>query len=142
MQTFIESIRKELSALWDRCYFGNEQRQLFAPFFSDVFTEDTLSEHEHQVTTVKNFYEENKEMFKLVEKRESLWTKKIEFEVWPRLIFYLPFFIVSFESFDTFCGFFFSRINKICFAGIFFLNDYCHIRNTDFGVIAIHINHK
>lgn len=49
--------------------------------FKDVFTEETLSEHEHQVATVNNFYEENKEMFKLVEKRETLWNKKIDFEV-------------------------------------------------------------
>lgn len=47
----------------------------------DVFTEETLTEHEHQVATVKNYYEENKEMFKLVDKRENLWKKKLEFEV-------------------------------------------------------------
>lgn len=80
MQKFIESIRKELVSLWDKCYFGDDQRQLFMPFYSDVFTEETLAEHEHQVTTVKNFYEDNKEMFKIVEKRESLWKKKLEFE--------------------------------------------------------------
>jgi len=80
MQKFIESIRKELVSLWDQCYFGEEQRQLFASFYSDIFTEEILSEHEHQVATVKNFYEENKEMFKLVDKREALWTKKLEFE--------------------------------------------------------------
>lgn len=50
-------------------------------FILDVFTEETLAEHEHQVATVKNFYEDNKEMFKIVEKRESLWKKKLEFEV-------------------------------------------------------------
>jgi len=80
MQKFIESIRKELTSLWDRCYFGDEQRRLFDSFYSDVFTEETLSEHEHQVATVKNFYEENKEMFKMVDKRETLWNKKIDFE--------------------------------------------------------------
>ena len=52
-----------------------------------MFTEETLSEHEHQVATVKNFYEENKEMFKLVEKREALWNKKIDFEVKPEIEF-------------------------------------------------------
>ena len=56
---------------------------LFSTFLIlDVFTEETLAEHEHQVATVKNYYEENKEIFKLAEKRQNLWKKKIEFEVW------------------------------------------------------------
>ena len=57
-----------------------------------MFTEETLSEHEHQVATVKNFYEENKEMFKLVEKREGLWVKKIDFEVsisWNKSVLFI-----------------------------------------------------
>ncbi|XP_047133005.1 protein regulator of cytokinesis 1 isoform X1 [Hydra vulgaris] len=80
MQKFIESIRKELAFLWDKCYFGEEQRIVFQAFYSDIYTEDTLAEHEHQVATLKNYYEENKELFKLVEKRENLWKKKVEFE--------------------------------------------------------------
>ena len=34
MQKFIDSIRKELQALWDKCYLGEEQRQLFRAFYS------------------------------------------------------------------------------------------------------------
>ena len=34
MQKFIDSIRKELQALWDKCYLGEEQRQLFRVFYS------------------------------------------------------------------------------------------------------------
>lgn len=80
MQKFIESIRKEVVSLWDQCFFGEEQRKVFTAFYSDVFTEETLAEHEHQVATLKNYYNENQEMFKLVEKRQNLWLKKIDFE--------------------------------------------------------------
>lgn len=61
---------------------------LSSTFFVDVFTEETLTEHEHQVATVKNYYEENKEMFKLVDKRENLWKKKLDFEVSVQCLFY------------------------------------------------------
>ena len=37
MQKFIESIRKELTSLWDRCYFGEEQRRLFDSFYSGFY---------------------------------------------------------------------------------------------------------
>ena len=36
MQKFIDSIRKELLALWDKCYLGEEQRQLFQAFYSGM----------------------------------------------------------------------------------------------------------
>lgn len=80
MQKFVESIRKELLALWNKCYMGEEQRQLFQAFYSEVYTEETLADHEHQVASMKNYYEENKDLFKLVDKRELLWQKKIDFE--------------------------------------------------------------
>ena len=52
----------------------------------DNFTEELLALHEHQVEVMKNYYEENKEIFKLVERREALFKTMEEFEV---LIIYL-----------------------------------------------------
>jgi len=52
----------------------------------DNFTEELLALHEHQVEVMKNYYEENKEIFKLVERRETLFKTMEEFEV---LIIYL-----------------------------------------------------
>merc|ERR1712048_1442900 len=83
MGKFIESLRKEIVGLWDKCYFSEDQRQLFQSFYSDEFTEEMLLDHEHQVTTLKNYFEENKEIFKLAEKRERLWKEKIDFESQP-----------------------------------------------------------
>lgn len=80
MQKFIEGLRKELSDLWDKCYFGPAQREEFSPAFDDNFTEELLSLHEHQVEVMKNYYEGNKDIFKLVEKRETLFKTMEEFE--------------------------------------------------------------
>lgn len=37
--------------------------------------------HEHQVEVMKNYYDENKDIFKLVERRETLFKTMEEFEV-------------------------------------------------------------
>lgn len=47
----------------------------------DNHTEELLAIHEHQVEVMKNYYEENKAIFKLVEKRETLFRTMEEFEV-------------------------------------------------------------
>ena len=49
--------------------------------YLENYTEELLSIHEHQVEVMKNYYEENKNIFKLVEKREALFKTMEEFEV-------------------------------------------------------------
>lgn len=80
MQKFIDGLRKELSDLWDKCFFGPAQREEFTPAFDENYTEELLSIHEHQVEVMKNYYEENKNIFKLVERREALFKTMEEFE--------------------------------------------------------------
>ncbi|KAJ7333632.1 hypothetical protein OS493_017175 [Desmophyllum pertusum] len=80
IQKFIDGLRKELSDLWDKCYFGPAQREEFTPAFDDNFTEELLALHEHQVEVMKNYYDGNKDIFKLVEKRETLFKTMEEFE--------------------------------------------------------------
>lgn len=53
---------------------------------SENFTEELLALHEHQVEVMKNYYDGNKDIFKLVERRETLFKTMEEFEV---LIIYL-----------------------------------------------------
>jgi len=40
---------------------------------ADDFSEDLLSVHESELDRIRGFYADNKEVFRLVEKRESLW---------------------------------------------------------------------
>eukprot|EP00112_Aurelia_sp_Birch-Aquarium-sp1_P004456 Seg1507.5 transcript_id=Seg1507.5/GoldUCD/mRNA.D3Y31 product="Protein regulator of cytokinesis 1" protein_id=Seg1507.5/GoldUCD/D3Y31 len=80
MQQFIENVRKELDALWDKCYYGEELRQDFTPYYEDVFDDESLALHEHQVQVMNNYYNENKKIFKLIERREASWQNKMDFE--------------------------------------------------------------
>ena len=48
---------------------------------SENYTEESLNLHEHQIRILRGFYEENKAIFKLVEKREMMWKRLMEFEV-------------------------------------------------------------
>ena len=83
LQKFIEAIRNELVVLWDKCYFGENQRKTFEPYCNNVYTEEALIEYEHQFNSVKSYYEDNKELFKLVGKRETLWEEKLKLESSP-----------------------------------------------------------
>ena len=49
----------------------------------DEFTDDYLSAHESELDRMRGFYADNVEVFKLVEKRETLWKQKLEMEVSP-----------------------------------------------------------
>ncbi|XP_028403119.1 protein regulator of cytokinesis 1-like [Dendronephthya gigantea] len=79
-EKFILGLRKELKQLWDKCYFGEDERREFSPAFDDNYTEESLNIHEHQIRVLRGFYEDNKAIFKLVEKREMMWRKLMEFE--------------------------------------------------------------
>ena len=48
---------------------------------TDEFSEDMLSAHESELDRMRGFYADNKDVFRLVEKRENLWNKMQEFEV-------------------------------------------------------------
>ena len=57
-------------------------------FCPDNFTEELLAIHEHQVERMKNYYEKHKHMFKMVEKRDSMFNRMKEFEVNNLYCFY------------------------------------------------------
>jgi protein regulator of cytokinesis 1 len=80
MKRFIEATRHELAEVWDMCYFGPQQRQQFAPFFTDVYDENTLGEHESELDRMKGFYRDHIDLLKLITKREDLWKKMLEAE--------------------------------------------------------------
>ena len=81
MAKFIQITRDELSKIWDKCYYGDGQRREFAPAFSDDYTDDMLSAHESELDRMRGFYQDNQDIFKLMEKRENLWKKFLELEV-------------------------------------------------------------
>ncbi|EGI70338.1 PREDICTED: protein regulator of cytokinesis 1-like [Acromyrmex echinatior] len=72
---YVTQIRYELLNLWDLCKYCEAERNTFAPFFSNTFTEDLLSLHELEVERLRKFYNDNRTIFELLEQRENLITK-------------------------------------------------------------------
>ncbi|XP_053437881.1 protein regulator of cytokinesis 1 isoform X3 [Nycticebus coucang] len=80
MKKVIEAIRVELAEYWDRCFYSQEQRQDFAPYYTEDFTEDLLQIHDAEVVKLKDYYETHKELFEGVQKWEESWKLFLEFE--------------------------------------------------------------
>lgn len=77
----IETIRVELAQFWDQCFYSQEQRQAFAPYYSEDYTENLLHLHDIEVIRLRNYYEAHKELFEGVQKWEESWKLFLEFEV-------------------------------------------------------------
>ncbi|KAM9067653.1 protein regulator of cytokinesis 1 isoform 7-T7 [Sarcophilus harrisii] len=80
MKKVIEAIRVELSTYWEKCFFSQEQKQAFAPYFDEEFTETLLQRHDVELVQVKEYYETHKELFEGVQKWEDSWKLFLEFE--------------------------------------------------------------
>ncbi|XP_032749242.1 protein regulator of cytokinesis 1 isoform X4 [Rattus rattus] len=76
----IETIRVELAQFWDQCFYSQEQRQAFAPYYSEDYTENLLHLHDVEVIRLRNYYEAHKELFEGVQKWEESWKLFLEFE--------------------------------------------------------------
>ncbi|XP_077991919.1 protein regulator of cytokinesis 1-like isoform X2 [Glandiceps talaboti] len=76
----IEGIRTELVTWWDKCFFSRQQRYEFTAAYDENYTEEILELHDKEVQKLKSIYENNKELFEMVKKREEMWKKMLEFE--------------------------------------------------------------
>jgi len=47
----------------------------------DDYSDDALGAHESELDRMKGFYEDHKDIFKLIDKREEMWSKMLQFEV-------------------------------------------------------------
>ncbi|XP_019495766.1 PREDICTED: protein regulator of cytokinesis 1 isoform X1 [Hipposideros armiger] len=80
MKKVIEAIRVELAQYWDRCFYSQEQRQGFAPYYDEDYTENLLQLHDAEIVRLRNYYESHKELFEGVQKWEESWRLFLEFE--------------------------------------------------------------
>ncbi|KAB0400916.1 hypothetical protein E2I00_004655 [Balaenoptera physalus] len=80
MKKVIEAIRVELAQYWDQCFYSQEQRQAFAPYYSEDYTENLLQLHDAEIVRLRNYYEVHKELFEGVQKWEESWKLFLEFE--------------------------------------------------------------
>lgn len=78
IQKYVMQLRFQLVNLWDLCKYCEADRNLFAAFHSNTFTEDLLTLHEIELEKSQKFYNDNRVIFELLEQRENLLEKAKE----------------------------------------------------------------
>ncbi|KAM6201140.1 protein regulator of cytokinesis 1 isoform 9-T9 [Rhynchocyon petersi] len=81
MKKVIEAIRVELAQYWDQCFYSQEQRQAFAPYYTEDYTENLFQLHDAEIIRLKNYYDVHKGLFEGVKKWEESWKLFLEFEL-------------------------------------------------------------
>ncbi|KRT85574.1 hypothetical protein AMK59_1719, partial [Oryctes borbonicus] len=80
IEKFIKTIREELASLWEKCHFAAAERESFEYFNDHLYTEDLLTFHEIEVEKMRRYYEANKDILTMLEKREEYWKRKTVLE--------------------------------------------------------------
>lgn len=80
MKSVIEAIRAEIAQLWEKCFYSQEQCLAFSAYRYDDFTEELLNLHEAEVSNLKKYYADHKELFEGVTKWQSNWTLYLELD--------------------------------------------------------------
>ncbi|XP_035991800.1 protein regulator of cytokinesis 1b isoform X2 [Fundulus heteroclitus] len=75
-----EAIRSEISVFWEKCFFSIDERQDFAPYFSEDFNEELLALHDAEIQRLKQHYEGHRELYEGVQKWEESWRLYLELE--------------------------------------------------------------
>ncbi|KFZ65269.1 Protein regulator of cytokinesis 1, partial [Podiceps cristatus] len=80
MKSVIQAIRAELADYWDKCFYSQEQREGFSPYYDEDYTETLLELHDAEVAKMKSYYETHKDLFEAVQKWEENWKLFLELE--------------------------------------------------------------
>ncbi|OWK52044.1 Protein regulator of cytokinesis 1 [Lonchura striata] len=80
MKSVIHAIRAELADYWDKCFYSQEQRERFSPFYDEDYSESLLELHDAEVGKMKMYYETHKDLFEAVQKWEENWKLFLELE--------------------------------------------------------------
>lgn len=80
MKTYIENIRDEIFAFYERCFYGREQMESFLPLYSNDFTEDLLEEHEKELQDIQIYYVHNQSLFENLANWHEIWAEYREFQ--------------------------------------------------------------
>ncbi|XP_065497735.1 protein regulator of cytokinesis 1 isoform X2 [Caloenas nicobarica] len=73
MKSVVQVIRAELTEYWDKCFYSQEQREGFSPYYDEDYTETLLELHDAEVRKMKNYYETHKDLFEAMLKWEENW---------------------------------------------------------------------
>ncbi|MGH0128222.1 UNVERIFIED_CONTAM: hypothetical protein FKN15_044934 [Acipenser sinensis] len=80
IRNVIQAIRAEVVTYWEKCFYSPEQRQAFAPYYDEDYTEDLLSLHDAEILHLKQHYEDHRELFEGVHRWQESWTLYLELD--------------------------------------------------------------
>ena len=80
IENFIRKVREEILIWWDKCLKSREERARFSTYNTNVYNEDALDLHELELNDLKDFYERNENIFKLIQQRQEMWEKMKQLE--------------------------------------------------------------
>ncbi|XP_010209403.1 PREDICTED: protein regulator of cytokinesis 1 [Tinamus guttatus] len=80
LKEVIQATRAELVDCWDKCFYSQEQRDAFRPYYEEDYTETLLQLHDAEVGRVKRYYETHKDLFEAAQKWEENWQRFLELE--------------------------------------------------------------
>uniref|UniRef100_A0A8C6Y6W1 Protein regulator of cytokinesis 1 n=1 Tax=Naja naja TaxID=35670 RepID=A0A8C6Y6W1_NAJNA len=76
LKEIILKIRQDLESYWQKCFYSDEQKAAFQPFYN----EELLHYHDEELVKIKMLYEEDKGLYDTVHKWETILDRFIEFE--------------------------------------------------------------
>ncbi|XP_050523703.1 protein regulator of cytokinesis 1-like isoform X2 [Daktulosphaira vitifoliae] len=77
IKQFIENLRSELNDLWNKCHFGERQKKECQIYYSTEYNEDIMDLLDFEVDNTKQFYNDNRDIYYLIEERDNLWNKMV-----------------------------------------------------------------
>ncbi|XP_072201308.1 protein regulator of cytokinesis 1 isoform X2 [Excalfactoria chinensis] len=80
MKSVVQAIRTELAEYWDKCFYSQEQRDAFSPYYNEDYTEALLQLHDIEVGKMRSYYQTHKELFEAVQSWEENWKLFLELE--------------------------------------------------------------
>ncbi|XP_026568473.1 protein regulator of cytokinesis 1-like isoform X1 [Pseudonaja textilis] len=80
LKEIILKVRQDLESYWQKCFYSDEQKAAFQPFYDDNFSEELLHYHDEELFKIKMVYEEDQSLYDTVHKWEAILDRFIEFE--------------------------------------------------------------
>jgi len=80
LRIYIENLRDEIFAQYEKCFYGREQMESFLPLYSNEFTEDLLEEHEKELEEINVYYKHNEQLFTNLAHWHEIWAEYREFQ--------------------------------------------------------------
>ncbi|XP_013922762.1 PREDICTED: protein regulator of cytokinesis 1-like [Thamnophis sirtalis] len=80
VKEIILKVRQDLESYWQKCFYSDEQKAAFQPFYDDNFSEELLYHHDEELIKIKEIYEEAMSLYDGVHKWEATLDRFIELE--------------------------------------------------------------